>query len=237
MWNGNAGKARAFFLATLMVSIGGCDLGAAPTQVPNVVGNAPESQPPNLRYQVDPARGRVWFLTGDGVFLYDVTRPEKIVVPLPSWQWVDRPYGCLPDLALGSNGEAVITSNVVPTLCRIDPETLAVSVHPLVLDADTGKDVGFSGLAYSAEHAAFFAVSYFHGSLWRIDPLLAKAQKIPLSAPIPKACGLAVQPRIVRQTTTRLLRLCVRAPQGGWTIDFAPDQRFAYVKAVSCSAF
>ena len=235
MSNGNVGKARAFFLAALIVSIGGCDFGAAPPQVPNVVGNAPESQPPNLRYRVDPARNRVWFLTRDGVFLYDVTKPEKIVVPLPAWQWVDTQYGCLPDLALCPKGEAVITSNIVPTLWMIDPETLAVSVYPLELDADTVKDVGFSGLVYSSEHGAFFAVSYVHGSLWRIDPLFTRARKISLSEPVPKACGLAVRPRIAQQKTNRLAGLCVRAPQGGWTIDLAPDQRSAYVRAASCT--
>ena len=53
---------------------------------------------------------------------------------------------------------------------RIDPETLTVSKHEPVLNADTDKDVGFTGLVYSAEEDAFFAVSDF-GALWRIDPL------------------------------------------------------------------
>ena len=234
MWNGNVGKARALFLAALIVSIGGCDPGAAPPQVPKAAGNAPESQAPNLRYQVDPARNRVWFLTRDGVFLYDVTTPEKIVVPLPAWQWVGTPYGCLPDLALGPKGEAVITSDILPTLWRIDPETLAVSVHSLVLDADTDKDVGFSGLVYSPEQGAYFAVSYFHDSLWRIDPLFRRAQKIPLSAPIPKACGLAVRPRIAQQKTNRLAGFCVYTPQGPQAIDLALDQRSAYLTTASC---
>ena len=192
------------------------------------------SQPPNLRYQVDPARNRVWFLTRDGVFLYDVTTPEKIMVPLPNWQWVGTPYGCLPDLALGPERRSGDHEQHPPTLWRIDPETLAVSVHELVLDADTDKDVGFSGLVYSSEHGAFFAVSYFHGSLWRIDPLLTRGQKIQLSAPVPKACGLAVPPRIAPQKANKLAGFCVRAPQGGWAIDLAPDQRSAYVRVAPC---
>lgn len=235
MWNGNVAKARAFFLVALIVSMGGCDSDTATSQVPKAASDAPHSQPPNLRYQVDPARNRVWFLTHDGVFLYDVTTPQKIVVPLPTWQWVGTPYSCLPDLTLGPKGEAVITSNILPTLWRIDPETLAVSVHSLVLDADTDKDVGFSGLVYSSTHEAFFAVSDVHGSLWRIDPLFRRAQKVPLSAPIPKACGLAVPQPIARQKANRLAKLCVYAPQGRWAIDFAPDQRSAYVRAASCT--
>ncbi len=184
MWNVNVGSARALFLVALIVSIGGCDPGVVPAPGPKGASNASQSQRPDARYQVDAARNRVWTLTPDGVFLHDAATGKDIEVPIPGWQWVDTQYACPPDLALGPNGEAVITSNVVPTLWRIDPETLAVTVHPLVLDADTDKDVGFSGLVYSSEHGAFFAISDTHGSLWRIDPLFKTAQKIPLSAPI-----------------------------------------------------
>ena len=200
MSNGNVSKARAFFLAALIVSSGGCDRGAAPPRGLNLVANAPESRSPNVRYQVDPVRNRVWLLTGDGVLVYDVAAPEKVVaVPLTSWLWLGAPYGCLPDLALGPKGEAVITSDIFPTLWRIDPKTLAVSVHPLVLDADTQKDVGFSGLVYSPGHGAYFAVSHVHGSFWKIDRLLRTAEKIPLATPVPKACGLALQQIIARR--------------------------------------
>jgi len=135
------------------------------------------------RRRVDPARERVWILNADGVFFYDRNTPENLVgIDLPSWQWADVPYGSLPDLALGPDGEAVVTSNVVPVLWRIDPETLAVTKHELVLDADQDKDVGFTSLVYSVEHGAFFAVSDAHGSLWQIDRLLRNGRKIPLTA-------------------------------------------------------
>ena len=78
----------------------------------------------------------------------------------------------------GPKGEAVVTSNVVSTLWRIDPQTLAVTEHPLALDADAGRDVGFSSLIYSPRHAAYFAVSGAHGSVWRIDTRLQRAQKV-----------------------------------------------------------
>jgi hypothetical protein len=133
---------------------------------------------------VDPARQRVWTLTQDGVFLHDAATGKEIEVTVPGWQWADTRYACLPDLALGPRGEVVITSNIVPTLWRIDPETLAVSMHPLVLDADTDKDMGFSVLVYSSERGAYFAVSDPHGSLWRIDPHFTSARKIPLPASI-----------------------------------------------------
>lgn len=233
MWNGYTVAIRVFSLAISIVSIGGCGVGAAPEQAARTVHDGQELPLPKGRYQIDPERNRVWFLTHEGVFVYDFSRPERIALALPGWITVAASYGCLPDLALGPGGEAVVTSNIVPTLWRIDPDTLAVSVHSLVLDADTDKDVGFSGLAYSPQHGAFLAASYVHGSLWRIDPRLETAQKIPLSAPIPKACGLAVWSRSSQQTLMRLSDLCVRTPDGGWSVVFARGA--AYVSPVACT--
>jgi hypothetical protein len=79
-------------------------------------------------------------LTEEGLALYDVKAPKRVAIPLPEWVVIGKGYGCLPDLALGPGGEAVITSNAVPTLWTVDPETLAVAVHPLALDADTDKE-------------------------------------------------------------------------------------------------
>ena len=119
-----------------------------------------------------PARDRAWQLTPDGVIA------GKAVVPIPGWVRAHAPYACAPELAVGPKGEAVVTSNVVPTLWRVDPKTLAVSEHALALDADTDKDVGFTRIVYSPKHAAYFAVSQAHGSVWRIDTQLKRAQKI-----------------------------------------------------------
>ena len=191
MWNATAGVARALFLAASMVSIVGCDISAAPRQAHN---GGPELQPPGARTRVDAARNRVWTLTPEGVVLFEASRPERVAVPLPGWVWAGAPYGCLPDLALGPRGEVVVTSNVVPTLWRIDPRSLAVSVHALALDADTDKDVGFTGLAFSPKHGAYYAASEAHGSRWRIDPMPGKARKISHSAPVRQACAARPTP-------------------------------------------
>jgi hypothetical protein len=120
-----------------------------------------------------PAPGkRAWQLTGDGVMA------GTTAVPIPGWIRAAEPYACPPELAVGPKGEAVVTSNVVSTLWRIDPQTLAVTEHPLALDADAGRDIGFSSLVYSPRHAAYFAVSAAHGSLWRIDTQLQRARKL-----------------------------------------------------------
>jgi hypothetical protein len=119
-----------------------------------------------------------WSLTGDGVSLSDPAKPRPITVALPGWHWAGAPYGAAPALAIGPQGEAIVTSDVAPVLWRIDPKTLAVSVHALALDADTDKDVGFSSLAYSREHDAFVGVSGVHGSVWMIDRSLLRARKL-----------------------------------------------------------
>src|SRR5881396_1575300 len=79
---------------------------------------------PASHVQSDPPRQRAWQLTGDGVLAGDAA------VPLPGWIRAEESYACPPELAVGPKGEAVITSNVVPTLWRVDPETLAVTEHP-----------------------------------------------------------------------------------------------------------
>ena len=130
---------------------------------------------------------RAWVLDEDGLILEEAGKPSR-AVPLAGWQWISTAYACAPDIAIGPRAQIVVTSNAVPTLWEIDPETLAVSVHPLQLDADNNKDFGFSGLVYSERDGAYFAVSDLGGSLWRIDPQLSRAQKIAL--PVRGACAL-----------------------------------------------
>ena len=216
-------------LAASLVALAGCDGRVASDQPLRPAVSVSGS---SIRYQVDAAHGRIWWLTREGVFVHDAKTVQKRPVPIPGWQWADVAYACLPALALGPKGEALVTSNVLPTVWKIDPETLAVSEHALALDADQDKDVGFSGLAYSSEHAAFFAVSELHGSLWRIDPDLTRGEKVALSAPMTKACGVAVR---APQKAERLSRLCVRGQQGDWTVQLAPDYRSASVRSAPCS--
>lgn len=75
---------------------------------------------------------------------------------------------------------------------------------------------------YSARDGAYFAVSELHGTLWRIDPLLRRAQKVALSEPVRGACSVSMQPQA---RASRFSRLTV----DGMTVNLAPDQRLAYV--------
>lgn len=174
------------------------------------------------------AADRSWVIEAGSLYLQEPGKPRR-AVELPGWHWAGEPYACAPDIAVGPGGEVVVTSNVLPVLWKIDPKTLAVSVHRLQLDADTDKDVGFSGLTYSERNGAWFAVSGLHGTLWRIDPLLRRAQKVGLSQPLRGACAVSVQ----RQERPSVFsRLCVR----GESVSLAPDQRSAYVQSAGCSS-
>lgn len=180
---------------------------------------------PALRVVEDAARHRTWMLGADAVYLHEGGR--KLRFELPGWVYVRDDYACAPDISLDAQGAAVVTSNVVPVVWRVEPTNGQVTRHELVLDADTDKDVGFTGLVYAPDQGAFFAVSGIYGSLWRIDPLLRRAQKVPVSTPLVDGCGLAVD----RTKTRRSVVLCV---EGMRTVHLAPDQRTGYVVARSC---
>jgi hypothetical protein len=148
-----------------------------------------QSPAAGVRHQLDTQRNRVWLLTREGVTIFHAAVPDKVVrVPVPGWHFAGEPYGCLPGLALGPKGDAVISSDVLPVLWRVDPETLAVTRHEPRLDADTDKDVGFTALAYSPEQDAFIAVSGRHGTVWRIDREMRVAYKTVRQVPRDKGC-------------------------------------------------
>src|SRR5262249_30850700 len=137
------------------------------------------------------------------------------------------------DLAVGPRGDVVVTSNVLPVVWRIDNASFQVTRHELVLDQNSGRDIGFAGLAYSPQQGAFVAVSGLDGSFWRIDPLLRRAQQVPLSSPIARACGLSLKAGVSGRP--RPGSFCVRAEQRDWTVHLAPDYRSGYVRPESCS--
>ena len=242
--NGFIGKRSAagvLGVVAMMVAVSGCDSDAASGSEPriSVVGSISHSwyrdERPILRHQNDAARRRQWVLTADGVELYELSTGEQLAqIALPDWLWVGRQFASPPAFAIGPRGEVIVSSNVVPTLWRIDPVTLVASKHDLAIEDSAGRDIGFTALAYSAQQGAYFAVSPSPGSLWRIDPQLGRAQSIPLSASLPNASGLAIPPRTPNQRVSRGVGLCVRSEQGDWTVNLAPDQRSGYVRAGQC---
>ena len=194
------------------------------------LSHANDGDPSVLRSQKDAAREREWLLTPKGVVVFErKARATPTVVPLADWVWAAEAYMCPPDLALGPNGEALVTSNVVPILWRVDPISLTVTKHPLAVDAHATKDVGFTGLAYAPTLGGYFAVSEF-GALWRIDPLLRRAQAVALEPALPRGCSLSASTRPPRDRSRRAFRLHAHAGGRQWDIHFAPDYRSAYAR-------
>lgn len=189
-------------------------------------GALPALAMPEGRHRLNAERGQVWMLSAGGLFVRDARSKQWSAIHLPGWQWAGEPYARMPDVAIGPKGEAIVSSNVVPQVWRVDPDTLAVTVHTLELDADHDKDVGFSVLVHSPQHLGFFAVSPMHGSLWRIDLNLRRAQRIALPEPLRGVCGVSAGPGGV----------CVYGALGAWAVHIAPDQRRALVHAAGCSA-
>lgn len=140
--------------------------------------NSQYEEPQNVHYRVDRTRDRVWQLSLRGVSVRERASGRETWIDLPGWIVAGAADGCLPALALGPKGEAVVTSNVIPTLWRVDPVTLAVTVHAVELNVDRDKDVGFSELAFSPTFGSYFAVSQMHGSVWKIDSSLRRAERV-----------------------------------------------------------
>jgi hypothetical protein len=233
----NSSKVRSVLFVTCIFSLasfGACD--NAQAQKPVSPATAYKGRAPIIRQQIDVTRNRVWILALDGVHVYNQGTGKKVgSAVLPGWSWVGEPYGCSPALAIGPEGEAVITSDVFPVVWRIDPATLAVTSTALALDTDADKDMGFSGLIYAPAQGAFFAAGTFSGSFWRIDPALKTAKKIALSTRLPRTCGWNIAPPEPGGGMDRGLKLCISSARGARQIKLAPDLQSAEVLAQTCT--
>ncbi|MBI3370998.1 MAG: hypothetical protein HY017_04460 [Betaproteobacteria bacterium] len=191
MKNRNSGLKQSMRAAAM---IGGFLLVLGANSAPTARARVPTPQwqetLPAPRFQVDDRRNRVWVLNHDAVYVYDI--PERILVKrieLPDWTVAGQGYSCAPGLALAPSGAAFVTSNVLPTIWEIDPQSLVVRQHRLALDADNDKDVGFTSLAYTRDGRQLLGVSSSLGSLWRIDLAAGKAYKVREGSTSPVPCG------------------------------------------------
>jgi hypothetical protein len=165
----------------LTFTVSACDSG--PIEVP-------EKPVVKVKVQLDAERNRVWLLTRQGVAVYDVKSPDRILrISIPGWKSGAESNGCLPDVTVGAKGEAVVSSDVLPVLWRIDPDTLAVTRHELRLDTARSKDVGFTVLRYAPRQRWYLAVDGLHGTIWRIDGDLKNAYLMARELPRMKDCG------------------------------------------------
>ena len=144
------------------------------------------------RVERDTARGRIWTLNEGTVLLYDGrTRTLAKKVALTGWSSVSDQHSCPADLAVDVAGHVIVSSNIAPTLWRINAETLDAERLEITLDADHDKDVGFTGLL-STSRDRLYAISAIHGSLWRIDLNSRRGTKLQMTIPLKGACALGL---------------------------------------------
>ena len=142
-----------------------------------------------LRIRIDAERQRIWVLDAAGLFAYDAASSRLI----RRWSLDDTQHSnqhCLPDMAVHPSGTVFISSAIQPKLWRIDGATLEASAREIAVNADQGKDFGFSALTFAGDDNTLYAGSAMTGALWKVDFARATATKLNLPEPIIGACAL-----------------------------------------------
>jgi len=122
--------------------------------------------PAVITAKADGARGRVWILAQDGLYLYPSAGPMRRF-DLPNWQYIIR-FACPPDLAVAPDGSVLVTSNVIASLWRVDPALAAASQVTLRFERRAGEELGLSTIDVS-ESGTVSARGAADRSRWRID--------------------------------------------------------------------
>ena len=238
-----SGICSAITLAAVM-GFGGCSVGVAPI-ADNAGGSARQKQssprtPPSgghaesFRMRLDVPRGRYWVLGPDHVSLYGVD-DERLIgrTVLPGW-YVAALKG-LPDMVLDQAGAAVISSNVVPTLWRVDPDSFKVTRLDITLQSKEYWDIGFTGLALAAD-GTLFGVTTLTTTLWNIKLDQARATPIKLSSNVflTGAYALAVYYPASARAASLPPILCLGSAAGLHRIDLSADASSGRVSEESC---
>jgi sugar lactone lactonase YvrE len=145
-----------------------------------------------IRIRIDASRGRIWVLGSEALYLYDGSTSKLIGrIPIEELSQHSKEH-CLPDLGIDRGGNVFVSSAMQPKLVRIDAKTLGVTSHALELDADKGKDFGFSAIAFGADGASLYGASATMGTLWKIDVTKGTGEKVSLEHPVWGACAMHV---------------------------------------------
>ncbi len=138
--------------------------------------------------QRDAASNRVWSIA-NGVILLGNGQTGAIVrqFSLPGWINLDDQFSCAPDLIVDAVGNVVVSSNIEPTLWRIDAQSLAIERIEIAMDSEGDKDFGFTRLAF-ASRDELIALNTIQGSFWRIHLSARRASKLPLRRMTGGAC-------------------------------------------------
>jgi hypothetical protein len=174
----NSGIRSWVILILAVAYMGGCGTEANPGQ--------PMDERDPLRVRTDTARGRLWVLGPDDVRIYDTTK-QRLIRQERLRNWIVARYACAPDMVLDRAGSAIISSNMQPTLWRIDTGSFEVKEHEIRLQGRERLDVGFGALGFAAD-GMLLGVASPAGSLWRIDIDGGSARMLAPEAAYPNLC-------------------------------------------------
>lgn len=141
-----------------------------------------------LSTRTDTARGRVWVLGPEDLRVYDAAT-HKLVrrVVLPGWSMAR--YECRPDLALDASGSAIVSSNIVPNLWRVDAQNFRVSEKAIRLEGQESWDIGFGPITLAGD-GTVYALTSNGMSLWKVAPEASSAVRLETYLPPVKRCVL-----------------------------------------------
>jgi hypothetical protein len=136
----------------------------------------------DVRVRPDDLRGRTWVLRADALYLHDPgTGVPARRFALPGWVYVTPRFACEPDLVVEPGGAVLVSSNIVPSLWRVDPQDSSTTVLKIDLDPESVKDLGFTSLQW-VEPGVMQANGSTERSRWRIDLANRRAVKLEGSA-------------------------------------------------------
>ena len=185
-----------------------------------------------LRVKVDTARNRLWVLSLEHVYVYDIIGKRLIRrVALPAWSVAG--ISCSPDMTLDRSGSAFISSNAESKLWKIDAEDFSIKQYEIKLHAREGWDIGFGALTFAAD-GTLFALTAHAGSLWRIDIAKSSANEVELSERVLNTCELTMPRETVQRTQQHAVTLCAVADKDSRRIVISPDLTHGHVSDEKC---
>lgn len=140
------------------------------------------------RVRIDNLRNRLWVLGPEQVRVYDTAKRQLLrEIALPAWSRAS--LACPADLAVDPSGSALVSSNVLTSLVRIDAQSFELTQHDIRLLDKEHWDVGFSALV-SGRDGALFAATSSSGTFWKIDLGSSSARMVELNRPLLNVCAL-----------------------------------------------
>jgi hypothetical protein len=137
----------------------------------------------DIRVRRDELHARIWVLRADALYLYpyDSQAPARRFT-LPRWIYVISRSACEPDLLVEAGGTVIVSSNIMPSLWRVDPEASSAIELELEAQPQTTRELGFTALRWAGP-GALHARGSLDRSRWLIDLPNRSATKLEGAVP------------------------------------------------------